>query len=164
MSCFICDSKTISAITDLICKIADGYADSDLTVVSGNYHLIKAVSDCRDRHGYSEEAIYKKLYAENYKAFAGRYKDHQIDVIIPEYKPYSIIKQPEYDFVEKFGSYRVIKPWHFQMLKYLDCYLYQVDEDSTHNDELVSGIQELRNDFANTILRNIPEYITAEWN
>ena len=90
-------------------------------------NLSKVFGDCRTEGWADEEKIYKKLYELNLKAYESRYKEKG-DNYIP--KPFNYPDILPFPKVSKttFGIYE-LTPAHYQFLKLLESYNYQICED-----------------------------------
>lgn len=63
----------------------------------------------------------------------------------------------------KAREYGKVQAWHYQLLKSLQCYIYQCSEGDVSNCELYKGMEEFENRLAKFIACNQPEYAQAEW-
>lgn len=157
MSCFVMQDRALATIAETVsavCNMGFNYFGFDVP-----RSLADAVESCRDRYGYcKEEKLYTALYALNVRAYAGRYNRPE-DLTAPAYSPAKLIEPREcVDHHEK------IKPWHYQLAKLLDCYLYQTAEDATTEDPMRKGLADLLRTLQAFIVRNSNEYHSAaEW-
>ncbi len=56
-----------------------------------------------------------------------------------------------------------VQPWHYQLLKSLDCYLYQCSEGDVPKRKLYKAMDMFCVRLAGFIARNQPEYQESEW-
>lgn len=158
MSCFLMNNETISQIADFTASVMNN--GFDYFGFSGNDFLRIALRDCKRAGFYNEKEIYNLLYIENIKAVNGRYKDHSVSDF-PEYKKLPPVYWPqEWNCEQQRAN---IKLWHFELLKKIDCYLYQCDEDVTAGSVLLSGMKELRSSLSDYVLFNNEFYKSAAW-
>ena len=78
-----------------------------------------------------------------------------------------------YDLMEKFDEYdnRIdqprngkAEPWQYQMLKSMECFLYQCDEsDEVRDAESFKVVKMMIAALKDYIVSHLPEYQAAEW-
>ena len=168
MSSFILEEKRIAQLADYIATLHNAGFDSFGYSIPEDLH--KELLDCRDRYGFMEEKkIFKKLYELNAAAVAGRYNRDQEPT--PEFpKDYTALHHPRQPR-KAFGPedrptkyyYEEIQPWHYQLLKTLQCFLYQCNEDATYKDPLFLALKQLEPLMMNHIISNQPDYVSAQW-
>ena len=120
--------------------------------------LKNVLKDCRtDRHFYSDRKIFERLYTLNSRAYSDRYSVAAEEQIVPEpdFTGTTIAEPREYT-----NYHAIIKPWHYKLLKLLDCFNYQVDD---MKDDLVPALNSLAVTLAGFIARNNDEYENAPW-
>jgi len=124
--------------------------------------LYDALRDCMDPSTCFPEEIYRKLYAVNVRAYNGRYESHEepADEEAPaiNVKKYAIHRPAEY----REHSFAIF-PWHYQLAKLIDCWLYQTLEDATRADPLRLAMEEFRDGIYHFIVQHSPEYMDARW-
>lgn len=124
--------------------------------------LSRELNDCMACCTYQAEDIYRKLYAVNIRAYNGRYADHEEPV--GEEAPaidvgkYIVHRPPEY---REHGF--AVRPWHYQLAKLLDFWLYQTAEDATYTDPLRRAMGEYRDNLYAFIVMNSSPYVDARW-
>lgn len=157
MSSYLMKPKPVSEIADFIaCVLNNGF---NYFGFEGNNHLVCALSQCRTSMFYSENIIYKLLSELNVKAVCAN--DEKVNVVWEEYKKYPPVYHPHhYDVKEEHFC---IEHWHYELLKKLDCFLYQCDENSVINTELFIGVSKLRDTLSNFIVTNNPTYASIKW-
>lgn len=157
MSCFIVEKETVAKIADYIEAIYNcgyEYAGFELPRTLRKYIEKNCVVQ---RDMADAELIYNELYQLNYATYNGRYKEEEV-VCYPEYKACSITEPIEWG-----ESHWIVKPWHYQMLKHIDCLIYQCDESANKNNELLGGLRLFAIDLALFVVRNTQEYCDAQW-
>lgn len=120
--------------------------------------------DCRDIYGHTTtKKIFEKLYNLNAAAVAGRY-NHNAEPApdMPEFKPIHHTREQGTDKTIR-AWYEEIKPWHYELLKLLQCFLYQCDEEPTNKAELYKALRQLEQVLQFHIVANNPEWIKAAW-
>lgn len=156
MSCFIVNPRTLARIANYICAhINNGYNCTHLALdVSDEFKQLV----CNSNGEASEEKIYQELYKLNYKAYNTRYEGRH---------------EPEENDLDKFAEYdnppvgmydHRINANHYQMLKSMECYLYQCAEsDELENSIVYKTIQRFKNAIINKIVHSLPAYDAADW-
>lgn len=71
---------------------------------------------------------------------------------------YIVHHRPEY---REHGF--AVCPWHYQLAKLLDCWLYQTAEDATYKDPLRLAMKEFRDGLYYFIVMNSPQYVDVQW-
>lgn len=166
MSCFIMDKKSLAAIANATAILLN--SGREYFGFNAPKELIDACADCTDnpnapRKFYVAETICSKLYSLNVTAFNDRYPslsvqkdDDDSKINVDSYK----INNPL--DIEDDGRFS-IRPWHYQLAKMLDCWIYQTDEDATHADAFRMGMVEFRNRLCRFIVCNSEIYGTFKW-
>jgi len=124
-------------------------------------NLYRELKDCQSAHLYSAEDIFRKLYILNVRAYNGRYEGHQKPIEeIPtiDVSNYIVHHSPEF---REHGF--AVRPWHYQLAKLLDFWLYQTAEDATRNDPLRLAMAEFRDRLYYFIVQNSLEYFVLQW-
>lgn len=124
--------------------------------------LYRELNDCKISRTYFAEAIYKKLYALNIRAYNGRYSGHEEpageEAPTIDGSKYIVHRRPEY---REHGF--AVQAWHYHLAKLLDFWLYQTLEDATHNDPLRLAMVEFQRDLYTFIVTNSMEYVDVQW-
>lgn len=125
--------------------------------------LYRELNDCKISRTYFAEAIYKKLYALNIRAYNGRYSGHEEpageEAPIIDGSKYIVHRRPEY---REHGF--AVQAWHYHLAKLLDFWLYQTLEDATHNDPLRLAMVEFQRDLYTFIVTNsMPRNCTIDY-
>ena len=145
MSCFIMNPEPLAAIANAVeTRLNVGYDYWGFEAPDG---LFRELEDCKSSCTYYAEPISLSLYALNVRAYNGRYSSHE---------------EPE-DQNLGAGARFAVRPWHFQLAKLLDCWLYQTAEDATRSDPLRLAMQEFRDNLYSFIVLNSPEYAAGRW-
>lgn len=160
MSCFVMNAEPLAALANAIeTRLNIGY---DFWGFEAPDSLYRELMDCKTSCTYYAEPIYRKLYALNVRAYNGRYSNHEepADEQAPnvDITRYTITRRPEYR-AHTFA----VQPWHYQLAKLLDCYLYQTAEDATYKDPLRLAMKEFRDELCEFIMTHNPQYITLPW-
>ena len=160
MSCFICAPKSIKSLAIAIAELnnlTDVYQLTGISLGKELYDLIRN-RDCADQYGFAyENKIADMLYAENVKAYAGRYKDHVIDWTPPDF---SAVKGENLVSLDNkwVNGHNTISDWYFRLLKLAKMYHYQISEDATYNGEICKAIESLIDALKTAIVCNDPRY------
>lgn len=151
MSCFVFDENKIVSLADYIGGLRTAGFDFF------GYSIPEQLNDALQGHNTSD--IYYQLANLNICAFNSRY-DEKIEVV-----PYSEIEQIKilYRVNEWKDGHFVIKQWHYDLLKLLQSFMYQCEEDINRNNKLLNGLKELEKTLIFFIVQNQPEYIKAVW-
>lgn len=164
MSCFIMNPEPLAAIANAVeTRLNVGYDYWGFEAPDG---LFRELEDCKSSCTYYAEPIYQRLYALNVRAYNGRYSSHEEpeDETAPtiDGSKYTVHHGPEYQNLGA-GARFAVRPWHFQLAKLLDCWLYQTAEDATRSDPLRLAMQEFRDNLYSFIVLNSPEYAAGRW-
>ena len=150
MSCFIMQDRALAAIAESICSIGNaGYNPFGMEIPRS---LREALDDCHRDRWLMPDLVYKALYKLNLAAYSGRYRE-DAEEVTPNMPKGCEIAYPCRD----------PKPWHYQLLKLLDCFVYQCEEDATKNAPLLLGVREFSAELAIWLVRNNPEYLESLW-
>lgn len=166
MSCFVMNPEPLAAIANAVeTRLNVGY---DYWGFEAPDSLYRELADCKTSCTYFAEPIYRRLYLVNVRAYNGRYASHEepADEEAPEVDvgKYSVTHRPEYqNRGDGNGTTFAALPWHYQLAKLLDCWLYQTAEDATMNDPLRLAVQEFRDSLYHFIVQHSPEYTAGRW-
>lgn len=157
MSCCVLSPKHIATLARGIEKLINAPGMKEY----GTQDLLRVFRDCRTEGWADENKIYKKLYALNLEVFNSRY-DKKKEVIpeIPEDIP-DLLPFPR-ENTNEFHIYR-ITPKHYQFLKLLECYYYQINEDGFEKNEIRLELKKVIRNLQNFIKDNNEEYDKAKW-
>lgn len=164
MSCFILNNDKIAGLAEYIAALYNmGFDYFGYSIPEG---LGRELSDCRDKSGYMEaKKVYLRLFDLNAAAYAGRYKEAKAEPADPDALQFPRIYKAreagtDQDIKEWFED---IRPWHYELLKLTQCFIYQCCEDQTRNEPLLIALHELEAVQMGHIISNQPEYIKAAW-
>lgn len=148
MSAFYVGTESLSMITDIISRYliagfdAFGFEFPREIVILFN--------------GESDERIFDALAGTNINAIEQRYSQK--------------IAEEMYDGKRYENGHDIwqaredgIQPWHYQLLKSLQCYIYQCSEGNVPDTHIYKAIDKLITRLAMYIVCNQPEYDEAEW-
>lgn len=157
MSCTVLSTQHIATIARGIEKIINAPGLNEFK----SENLSKVFGDCRTEGWADEEKIYKKLYELNLKAYEERYKEKG-DNYIP--KPFNYPDILPFPKVSKttFGIYE-LTPAHYQFLKLLESYNYQICEDGLKENEVRKELIKVVEKIKKFIINNNEEYDKAKW-
>ncbi len=160
MSCLIMNPEPLAAIANAVeTRLNCNY---DFWGFEAPDNLYRELEDCKKSCTYFAEPIYRRLYALNVRAYNGRYSSHKepADEEAPtiDVSKYVVHRGPEY---REHGF--AVRPWHYQLARLLDFWLYQTAEDATYSDPLRLAMGEFRDGLYCFIVQNNPEYYTVRW-
>ena len=154
MSAFILNPEKIAALADYIDTLNYvGFDYFGYSIPQALNHALQLTT----RTG-NEKKIFNALYSLNVRAVNGRYNNNEQETIE---KPtqYPVIYHPK----DYGNGHDIIRPWHYQLLKTLQCFIYQCCEDATINDPLYKALEELEKTIAFYIVQNQDAYYNAQW-
>jgi len=105
------------------------------------------------------KAVYNALSEMNCDALNQRYihdDKAEIEQIPKDYNRFEIAGN------YKDGAFE-IPTSYYQLLKSIDCYMYQCSEGNVPESALYEAVQGIRNTLANWIISNTPAFNSAEW-
>lgn len=107
-------------------------------------------------HGANRDTIFAALVTDNLDALQQRYG---IKTAVEMYdgKDY----EEGHDIWEPRKN--SVQPWHYQLLKSCECYVYQCGEGKVLNSPVYKAMQKLSANITNFIVHNLPAYKEAEW-
>lgn len=155
MSAFMMSNETLSMLSDFIARyyVTQGQAF--------NFYFPDELSTELGVRAYDPEMIFRRLAELNVKSLSYRYTDYEDMLGDIEYeRGHDIWRNSVYD-IEHGCSF--IQDWHYQILKSLDCYLYQSCEGNCYELPLYKAIESLRDKWGYYIAENQPGYSLADW-
>lgn len=156
MSCMIQKPENTAAIAEYIAHLLNmGF---DFCGMSAPESLFNELDTCKHVGYYEESEIYKKLRDLNRAAYVGRYPQEIIDTSDVNYKENTIDRRAEWT-----GEHWNIENWHYQMLKMIQFFNYQCEEDATINDPLHKAMEQLEKALMQFIVMNSEEYNAQPW-
>ena len=155
MSSFMVESRTLAYIANFIAvQMNHGLNYTHIASVD-----FSCFADCK-KNGYTDAGeIYKKLYQLNFNAYHERYDGRYDDKCVIEKFPDTAIHKP----VKYKDHCPVVEKWHYQMLKYMECYLYQCNEGNCSETEIYQAVKRFQNNLMCFIVHNSAEYQAAKW-
>lgn len=160
MSCMMMRLEPLAALANAVeVRLNFGYDYWGFGAPESLYHELE---DCKTPYIYDAKAICRKLYAVNVRAYNGRYGGHEEpvaeDAPVIDGSKYIIHRPPKY---REHGF--AVRPWHYQLAKLLDLWLYQTAEDATRSDPLRLAMGEFRDSLFRFIVRNSSDYVGLLW-
>lgn len=160
MSCQVMEPEPLAALANAVESRLN--CNHDFWGFEAPDSLYHELEDCRNSTLYCAEDIYRRLYALNIRAYNGRYTNHQE----PAEEDAPVIDGSKY-IVHHGPAYRehgfAVRPWHYQLARLLDFWLYQTSEDATRRDPLRLAVGEFRDNLYYFIVRNSPAYFSERW-
>ena len=155
MSCFVMNEGSLSSLAYTLGWLMNEYSSvyhgfsSDFKAEFKTVVFNKVVRDEGHSVAYAEkhyeEEIYKLLYSLNLKAYNARYKEEG------EFIP---------DFVKSAPRFTN----NFQIVKTMQCWLYQCDEtDDVTESDFYKIIETVVNIYMKYVFMHLPQYESAVW-
>lgn len=149
MSAFYVGRESLSMLTDIIVRYQNGGFNS-----FGFTFPNELMDWFRGEQGWQREnEVFNQLRQMNVDALKARYEDYEEMIDDLGYEEGHDIWQPR----------NGVQFWHYQLLKSLQCYIYQCSEGMVPESSLYKGIDELIISLALFIAHNQPEYEEAKW-
>lgn len=149
MSAFMMSNETLSMLAEIIHRYHESGGEE-----FGVWFPTELFIELGGK-AYYKETTFKALADLNVQSLKERYGDDVDDMI------------GEVDFISGCDIWepdvRGIKPWHYQVLKSLDCYLYQSCEGKCYQDPLYKALEKLRDKWGCYIAEKQPGYELADW-
>ena len=160
MSCMVMNPEPLAALANAVETRLN--CDYSYWGFEAPDSLYRELDDCKTSCTYFAEAIYKKLYALNIRAYNGRCSGHEEpageEAPIIDGSKYIVHRRPEY---REHGF--SVRAWHYHLTKLLDFWLYQTLEDATRNDPLRLAMVEFQRALYTFIVTNSTEYADVQW-
>ena len=161
MSSFMVKSETIATIADFITTVFNDKNDNTHMAIQGDTYT--TIEKLQPQNSYiktvSIKAVYNALSEMNCNALNQRYIHG--DKAEPEQFP------KDYNHFEIASNYHdgafEIPASYYQLLKSIDCYLYQCSEGNVPNSALYKAIEDIGATLANWLIRNTTAYNVANW-
>ena len=156
MSAFMMSNETLSMLSDFIARY---YLTKGRVF---NFDFPEELGKELGIMAYDSEMIFHKLAHLNVKSLRNRYPDDYEDILgdIEYESGHDIWQNSVRDWCH---GIQYIQPWHYQILKSLDCYLYQSCEGNCYKDQLHMALQSLRDKWGANIAENQLGYTEADW-
>lgn len=147
MSAWYVGTESLSMMTDIIRRyLVAGYNSFGFEFPSEIKTLFEGESDKR---------IFDALAGTNLDALEQRY-DKETAAEMFDGKGY----EEWHDIWEPRNG---VRPWHYQLLKSLNCYIYQCSEGNVPDSPIYKAMEKLSISVAVFIACHQPEYEEAEW-
>ena len=161
MSSFMMKAESIAIIADFISTVFNDKNNNTHMAIQGESYT--TIEKLQPQNSYiktvSIKAVYNALSEMNCNALNQRYIHD--DKAEPEQFP------KDYNHFEIAGNYRdgafEIPASYYQLLKSIDCYLYQCSEGNVPELALYKAVEDIRAMLANWIIRNTIAYNAANW-
>ena len=158
MSAFIMQPESIRDLAYFINSVvASGY----------NMHGFEAPELLRKefpaRSSRSVKEAYEKLYELNAEAIHFRYPKEMKDKVIPPMPSGDFFIKPEIGASLHGGIFRKPTDKHYQILKRLNCFLYQCDEGKVRESDTYKALKGLERQLMVMIVSSCDAYQRAEW-
>lgn len=153
MSSYMVYDKSISQIADLVASVLNNGYNS--TALEAGEALYTAFKDCRVAGFINRQKVFNSLFSLNLAAVNGRYKES--DELTGEYTAESLWTKPAY-----YNHY-ICEANHYQMLKTLQCFIYQCEEDTTKDSPILQGLKGLEASIKDLLICSMDLYYTAKW-
>ena len=156
MSCFVMKKEPLAALANAVATRLN--CDFDYWGFEAPSSLHRELNSCFVPYcEFSAGKIYCKLYALNVQAYneryAGRKEPYSEEAPNVDIDRYTVHHRPEYR-----DRYFAVCPWHYQLAKLLDCWIYQTAEDATSANPLRLAMKEFRDSLYSFIVQNSPDY------
>lgn len=121
-------------------------------------------NDCmNDGYGpYSPALIANKLYKLNEVAYNLRYKNNEpaagLDISDLDISDFTIHKPRKFS-----NGYDIAQVWHFELLKIIQSYIYQVSEDLTRDNDIVKFLKDLEYTLLCFIVTSDDRFKNISW-
>lgn len=147
MSAFYVGTESLSMITDIISRYLVGGFNSF------GFEFPREIVTLFE--GESDKRIFNALAGTNLDALEQRY-NKEIAAEMFDGKDY----EEGHDVWQPRNG---VQPWHYQLLKSLNCYVYQCSEGIVPDTPIYKAIDKLAVKVAEYIATHQPEYEQAEW-
>lgn len=161
MSSFMMRTESIATIADFISTVFNDKNNNTHMAIQGDTYT--TIENLQPQNSYiktvSIKAVYNALSEMNCNALNQRYMHD--DKAEPEQFP------KNYNRFEIAGNYKdgafEIPTSYYQLLKSIDCYMYQCSEGNVPNSALYKAVEDIRATLVNWIIRNTVAYNNAYW-
>lgn len=147
MSAFYVGTESLSMLTDIIYRyMVAGFN-------SFGFDFPREVEEVF--YGKTDTEIFNLLSSTNIDALVARYDEDTAK---------DMIDGKGYEVGHDIWQYRNgIQPWHYQLLKSLNCYVYQCSEGNVPDTPIYKAMDKLSIRLAQFIACHQQEYIDSEW-
>jgi len=159
MSCFIMNPTSLAYIANFITdQMNQGFNFTGISI-----HTPEKLFEEVSINGIVKaKMVYKLLFRTNIDAYLTRYSKTTMDDMQAEFEAMNDFDS--YDQTIHRSRYTANHKWEFQMLKSLECWIYQCSEsEEIESTEIYLYILKLINAMRQRIIARIPEYENADW-
>lgn len=157
MSAFMMSNETLSMLSDFIARY---YRNEGRDF---SFYFPEELEEQLGPMARNPLMVFHRLAELNVESLRRRYPEYYHEMIGDvEYIPGCDIF--EHDVYDIENGVKFMKPWHYQVLKSLNCYLYQSCEGNCYKLPLYKAIQSLTDKWGCYIAENQPMYEEADWN
>lgn len=145
MSCFIMKPESTAKIAVYVYSL---FQPGEVYDLPGEWRTAVYQAATENGEKFSEKSIYNALMRLNISAYNQRYKE---------------IGEDFADFPRNVPTAFTLKSKLPELVKLIECYLYQCCEGRTPETALYKAIEELQNETYRRIVHKLPEYDVANW-
>ena len=157
MSAFMMSNETLSMLSDFIARY---YRNEGRDF---SFYFPEELEEQLGPGAHNPIVVFSKIAELNVESLRRRYPEYYHEMIEDvEYIPGCDIF--EHDVYDIENGVKFMKPWHYQVLKSFNCYLYQSCEGNCYKLPLYKAIQSLTDKWGGYIAENQPMYEEAKWN
>lgn len=158
MSAFIMQPESIRDLAYFINSVvASGYNMHGFEAP----YLLKKEFPARKQSSVKD--TYEKLYEMNAEAVHFRYPEDKKDKVIPPMPDGSFFVRPEIGASLHGGVFRKPTDKHYQILKRLNCFLYQCTDGEIPESDAYKALRDLERHLMIMIVTSNESYQIAEW-
>lgn len=156
MSAFMMSNETLSMLSEFISRYYRKTGDDF------NFYFPEELGVELGPLSFNPEMVFHRLAGLNIESLRRRYPDSYMEMANDiEFVPGCDIWRHEVYDIE--NGVKFMAEWHYQILKSLDCYLYQSCEGGCYELPLYKALQSLRDKWGGYIAENHPMYELAKW-
>lgn len=148
------NNETLSMLANLIVR---GFSHPD----SFSFYMPEELKTALGNERFDGEQVFYALANLNIESLKQRYSDYDDMVGEVEYLPNCDIWKPE--VFDWDNGITIMEAWHYQVLKSLDCYLYQCCEGECDELPLYKAIDVFCDKWSWYIAHNQVGYELADW-
>ena len=159
MSCFIVSPETVATIANYIADYITGGYNATGIFVSVPHDFIRTVTV---NGKINAKQIFLRLYALNYMAYEERYQGEREENLLKCLENMQNFEANN----KKIHSVPngKIQPYHWQLLKSMECYLYQCSEsEKLMHHPTFETVKAFETALTKLIICAMPEYEKAVW-
>lgn len=168
MSSFMMKAESIATIADFISTVFNDKNNNTHMAIQGESYT--TIEKLQPQNSYiktvSIKAVYNALSEMNCNALNQRYihdDKAEPEQFPKDYNHFEVAKKT----ILTIGNYKdgafEIPISYYQLLKSIDCYIYQCSEGNVPESALYKAVDDIRAMLANWIIRNTIAYNAANW-